>query len=277
MALFFLPFSATAQDEIPGYEIYIAEIGDDSAAPVNITDREGYDNQPAFSADGRHLYYTRMEADGQTELWDYDLESAKHTRLTNTAESEYSPTPVPGSQNLSMVRVEADMKQRLWQLDPGDGSLSLLLPEIEPVGYHAWLGADSVALFLLPEPFSLVIAATDGELTTVADNIGRSLHVHPVSKALLYVDQSATPWRIMALDTRSHEHEPLAELFPAQEDFTVSSSGTLWTGLDSKLYKFPAGAGDWQQVADFADHGIAGITRIAVSPDEKQVALVAVE
>ena len=271
------PLTLAAQDEIPGYEIFIADLSSETKVPVNITNRPGYDNQPSFSVDGTQLYYTRMETDSQTDIWVYNLKSGQNARLTETPESEYSPTPVPDKQALSMVRVEADLKQRLWQLNLEDGDFQLLLSDLEPVGYHAWIASDSVALFLLPEPFSLVVASINGDSKTIAEHIGRSLHLNPASEALLFVDQSQTPWQIMSADLVSNEHVQLAELFPAQEDFTVSRSGTLWTGLDSKLYKRAPGADDWQLVADYADHGISGITRIAVSTDERLVALVSAE
>jgi hypothetical protein len=275
--LFLLPAGVFAQDEIPGFDICLASISGQSEHVVNVTAQPGYDNQPAFSADGGQLYYTRMEEDGQTEIWVYGLDSGEHSRLTHSSESEYSPTPVPDAAAITMVRVEADGKQRLWQLDLADNSATLLLPDIEPVGYHAWLGAERIALFLLPEPFTLLLSDKAGETTSVATHIGRSLHFNSHSGALLYVDQSQTPWRVMSLAVDGSERTALAELFPAQEDFTVSSSGTLWTGFESKLYKMPAGTTEWRLVADFEQSGISAISRIAINADETAVALVAAE
>src|SRR5262245_47248359 len=40
--------------------------------PRRITDHAGYDNQPAFSPDGRALYFTSI-AEGQADTWRYDL------------------------------------------------------------------------------------------------------------------------------------------------------------------------------------------------------------
>src|SRR5687768_7555969 len=45
-----------------------------AGTPVRVTDRAGYDNQPAFAPDGRSLYFTRIEA-GNADIQRYDLKS----------------------------------------------------------------------------------------------------------------------------------------------------------------------------------------------------------
>ena len=62
--------------------------------------------------------------------------------MTETVESEYSPTPLPAADGFSTVRVEQDGTQRLWAFDSSGGAPRLLLETIQPVGYHGWLGAD---------------------------------------------------------------------------------------------------------------------------------------
>ena len=68
-----LPGHISAQDAIPGFDIFLARIAEPQAQPVNITATPGYENQPAFSPDGSQLYFTRMQADEQTDIWAYSL------------------------------------------------------------------------------------------------------------------------------------------------------------------------------------------------------------
>ena len=85
--------SSQAQDP-PGTEIYLVPLvsGDEAGSvtlgePVNVTERPGYDNQPAFHPDGQRLFYTAI-ADGQADIWIYDLEKKTRERLAQTPESE---------------------------------------------------------------------------------------------------------------------------------------------------------------------------------------------
>src|SRR5215831_541218 len=77
--------------------------------PKKITDFAGYNNQPVFMPDGKSILYTSNRTK-QTDIYRYDLETGRTTQVTNTPESEYSPTLMPDRKNISVVRVEADGK-----------------------------------------------------------------------------------------------------------------------------------------------------------------------
>src|SRR5262249_27966039 len=72
-------------------------------APANITNNPGYDNQPLFTADGRSILFTSIRASttlgpngaAQSDIYRYDIPTAQTTQVTNTPESEYSPTITP--------------------------------------------------------------------------------------------------------------------------------------------------------------------------------------
>ena len=84
------------------------------------------------------------------------------------------------------MRVEADGTQRLWQVANSDnarGETSVILPEIRPVGYYAWMDDRTVALFVLGQngqPSTLQVADTQtGKVEIVASDIGRSIQRMP--------------------------------------------------------------------------------------------------
>ena len=85
-----------------------------ASPPRNVTDRDAYDNQPFFLPDGKSFFYTCHQDDGQMDTCRYDLSEQSITRVTDTSEGEYSPTPMTNGSRFSVIRVESDGTQRLW-------------------------------------------------------------------------------------------------------------------------------------------------------------------
>ena len=264
----------------PGTDIYLYRLSR-SLVPfrqrlINITNRVGYDNQPAF--DGSTIYYTAQH-EGQTDI--YKFEDAKHVRFTNTPESEYSAALTPDAKALTVVRVERDSTQRLWRF-PLDGSApSLVLRDIKPVGYFAWLDTTTLALFVLGSPNSLQIADTrSGQGRVVANNIGRSIQRVPGTRRASFVQRVDDKWILKTVDPTprtdgSWEIETVATL-PDSADYVVwQSRDNLLTAAGSKLFRLRRPSKRWEQIADLAQHGIHRISRLALHPNGRELALVA--
>lgn len=265
----------------PGTDILLIEmplLPHEARAPLpeQLTNRPGYDNQPTFTPDGRYLLYTAIRDDGQADIYRIDLAQRTHTRLTHTPESEYSPTILPDADGFSVVRVEADTTQRLWAFDWAGEQPTLLLPEVAPVGYHAWADTQTVALFVLGEPPTLqLVDIRTGRADTVARDIGRSLHKVPGRAAVSFVQKTESgPWKIMLVDLETRAITPLAETLPGREDYAWTPDGRLLMADGAVLYLFDFDAGTWQPLADLESSGVAEITRLAVSPAGNLLALV---
>ncbi|HEX8853856.1 MAG TPA: hypothetical protein VF754_10235, partial [Pyrinomonadaceae bacterium] len=228
--------------------------------------------------DGRRLLYTSIRADGQADIYRHDLRDGQTVRLTETTESEYSPTLTPDGRFFSVIRVERDGTQRLWKFPLPGGQPVLVLERIRPVGYHAWIDARRLALFVLGEPHTLQLADTSTQQAeTLAQNIGRSIHRVPRQQRISFVHKSSdTEWLIKTYDLRTRQTQTLFKTLPASEDYAWTPQGSVLMAKDSKLFQLtPArGGGDWREVADFAAQGITRITRIAVSPQGDRVAFV---
>ncbi len=246
--------------------------------PVNITQHKGYDNQPSFTPDGTGVLYTSIRADGQTDIFRYDLEGKTTSQLTQTPESEYSPTVTPDQRYFSVIRVEADKTQRLWKFPiTGSGQPSLVLEQVKPVGYHCWLTADSLALFILGSPNSLQLArVSTGDTMRIEGSIGRSLHIVPGKKAVSFVHKrTATEWEIKQLDLQTRQITGIAPTLSGSEDFVWTPGGTLLMCQGTALFqRKPGMAQGWVQLADFGSLGIKQLTRLAIDPSGKTVALV---
>lgn len=248
--------------------------------PRNITARDGYDNQPAFSRDGRTLYFTSTREDAQADIYRIDLASGAMTRVTRTApESEYSAAEVPEGGAISVIRVERDSTQRLWRIPLDGGAESVILPALKPVGYHAWADANRLAMFVLGSPPVLVVGdVRSGRADTVMINVGRSLHRMPGGTHISFVSKAYEEnWYVMDLDVATSAMQPIAKLPKGTEDYAWFPDGRLIAGSGSKLYVCdPSKSAAWVEVADLAAAGVSNITRLAVSPVGDRLAIVAV-
>jgi hypothetical protein len=262
---------------LPKTEIWLLPMNSNEPAgqPVRLTKTAGYHNQPHFSDDSKRLFFTAEAEGSQTDIWVHDMQSGRQYVINTSAFSDFSPTPVPGQDALSVVRVEADGRQRLWRIDLGTGEESVLLERVEPVGYHAWLSANRVALFILGDTFDLQLAQLgQEEPVAVSTNIGRTLRVNRHTGELLFVNKNAAPWEIAGLNPVNHEIRPVMSLFPNIEDFEWDHQGRFWSGSGSKLYSSDPALDHWELAADLSEFGIVQITRIGASPDGRWLAIV---
>ncbi len=269
---------------LPATDIFLIQVvpgkGDLTLGDIkNITHRDGYDNQPSFLADGKHILYTSIREDNQADIYQYSIENDTTTRLTNTTESEYSPTVMHDGTHFSVVRVEKDSTQRLWKFNLDGTNPQLVLKGIKPVGYHCWLDSQWVALFVLGDPNLLVLTDIRNEKPiTIANNIGRALHPVPGANGMSFVEKlTDSTWYIKAFDFETKYSAMIIRTLPDKEDFAWLPDGTLLMGSGSTLYKFNVQSDTaWQKLADFSEQGITSITRIAVSPDGSSIAIVAI-
>jgi hypothetical protein len=285
-----LPTDASAQRSTPAPrsapppDVYVAPLmvargTVNVGAPLNITDRPGYDNQPAFLGDGSGIFFTSVRDDAQADIYRYDIASRRTTRVTTSApESEYSATPIEAGKAISVIRVERDSTQRLWKLPLGGGEPSVILERVKPVGYHAWADDNTLALFVLGNPNSLQLAdVRRGTADTIATGIGRSLHRAPGTRTISFVRKlSPTEWWIESLDVATRATTRLVQLPDGVEDYAWLPDGSVLCGRGSALLRWSGKAGEeWQTIADLSGAGIGGITRLAVSPRGDRLAFVA--
>ena len=244
--------------------------------PVKITTSAGYNNQPSFLPDGQSILYTSIR-DKQADIYRYDISSGATTQITNTPESEYSPTLMPDGKSISVVRVEADGTQRLWKFPLAGGTPSLILEKIKPVGYHLWVDDDTLALFVLGKPNTLqLVDLPTGKAEVIGDNPGRILRRVPHESKFSFVQKvSDQEWLIKTFDLKTRNIATFIKTFSGVEDYAWTPAGVLLMANGSKLFARKKSDFAWVELADFANAGLKGITRIAISPKGDRIAVVA--
>ena len=241
------------------------------------TDRDGYDNQPSFLLDGSAILHTSAVDRTQTEIMRLSA-PGESERVTQTSDvSEFSALQIPGQDAFSAIH-EIRGKQYLWRYDLSGEPLGPIFATAEPVGYHAWANEHVVAMFILGNPPTLQVGdAITGEIGVVAERPGRSIHRIPGTEEISFVRKvSDEEWWIERFDPAdgTAESERIARTLPGREDYAWTPEGEILMGDGSKLYAWSP-ASEWTEIADFSDLGVAGITRLAVSPDGGRIAIVA--
>src|SRR5262245_65212853 len=118
----FLGAAQTGQSQATDRDIFLVSLSKSGGKLVatgvrNLTNRPGYDNQPNWSRDGSAIFFTSVREGEQADIYRMNPASGEATRVTLTSpESEYSATPIPGRNAISVIRVERDSTQRLWNV-----------------------------------------------------------------------------------------------------------------------------------------------------------------
>ncbi len=272
----------------PATQLYLAKIKVKSSGVKigkfqKISQFKGYNNQPHFAANGKVVYYTANQGGKQTDIFAYQVKSGKTTRLTNTQTSEYSPTLMPDGQHFSCIMVEADGTQRLWKF-PLKGLLkagkpSLVLPNIKPVGYHAWVNQDALILFVLGDknkPNTLQMASAKNDRAKVVfEQIGRCFGKLPKqANTMSFVHKPKNgQWTIKQLNTNTQAQTDITPTLKGSEDYVWTKNGGIIMGQGAKLFLWKPGKA-WKEIADVSTNGIKKITRLAINPQNNLLVIV---
>jgi hypothetical protein len=254
--------------------------------PLPVSTAPGYDNQPMFSADGQRLLFAANRDGRQIDVFLFDRRTRQVSQLTETPENENSPTWLPDGVGdpggFSVVRTEADKTQRLWRFDPRGRNPQLVLADVKPVGYHTWIDAQTLALFVLGPPATLRLASTtDGRAAIVAEGIGRSLQRVPGARLVSFVQKepSGEFW-IKEIDAGSKAIAPLVKAGDGTVERDVAwmpDGRTLLMSTGTKVLSWTRGESSWTEVFDAASHQLGVVSRMAVSPQGDAIAIVVAE
>ena len=266
----------------PPTDIFLAPIRLLASAPtmgparVASENPKGYDNQPFFGPDGRAMLFTSNRDGKQTDIYFLELQTRQIRQFTKPAESEYSPTLMPDDAGVSVIRVEADGTQRVWRFGEGGATPAVVAPAVKPAGYHAWIDAGRLAVYVLGKPATLqIVELATGKATVVATDIGRALLNRP-GGTISFVQREAGVWRVKEWVPASGE---IRDLVPALEgsaerDAAWAPDGTLFMTREGEVHWWRPGQAGWTLLST---PEIGTLSRLAISPDGRWMALVAAE
>lgn len=292
--------AALAADPPPDLAVVLARL--DVAAGtvrdvVNITPAKGANFQASFLRDGSGVLYV-SDRTGSTNVYRYDIASGKTSAVTQVAYNLYSPTPLPDGSGFSAIRVvNADpnygiesKEPSLWRFGWDGQPAGPVIPTMR-VGYHAWIDAQRLAIFIVDDvadrnahQAQLFNRAT-GKATPLTAKPGRSLGRTPDGKRATFVDQTdPSHWRIMAMGEGDAEPQVLVEtpVIPSGPDgekdknrsqyFAWLPDGSLLMARGNLLLRWDGKPGN--SFTTFAEiPGLDGsIRNIAASPDGTRLA-----
>ncbi len=272
---------ATIAISQPNTEVYTMDLSfSDAHFKVsnfqNISQNEGYDNQPSFTPEGQLLFAKTRNA--QTDIALYDFASNTTEWLYDTTEGgEYSPQFIPKSKDVAAVRLDPDGKQRLYRYSLNEAPKELI--ENLQVAYYTFYDENRMLGSVLSgNNLDLVLSNLISKKTdTLLEASGRSIHNVPRSDAMSYTSVNEEGnWDVYQLDMESLESFFVVQLPIGIQDHIWLDDTKLLIGSGNKLFLYDLfGNGEWNQVANLSENNIENITRLAVSPNGKKMALVA--
>lgn len=262
-------------------EVYLADIlsnekGMTLGTPVNISNNEGYDNQPSF-LDEDHILFSSTR-NNQTDIALYSISKDTKTWISKTPDgSEYSPLKIPGKEAVSAIRLDVDGLQRLYQYDLRTGASKELIEDLK-IGYHVWYNDHIIVCTVLIENrMDLVVSnINEGTNYTVQKNVGRSLHKIPNSNLISFISKAEKTFEIKSLNPIARTTKTLNYIWNGREDITWLSEHTILASTEKVIAQVPADTtGIWHVFHQFEPLELYKMSRMAVSPDGKKLAIVA--
>lgn len=243
----------------------------------NISNNPGYDNQPAFQSNTLLLYAANRN--GQTDIAQYSLKFEKQFWVHESeGSSQYSPQPIPDSPHLTSIHLKPSGYQRLYRHHLTTGNLNLAHPDLQVAYYAMFNDRMLLASVLGMGNLDLVWADLEtGKVDTLLTRSGRSIHRMVDGKAMSYtaINEEGN-WDVFQFEPPSRESFFVVQLPVGVQDHVWLDDTRLLIGSGSKLFLYdPFRTDKWMEVADLSPSGLENITRMAVSPDRKHLALVA--
>nr|WP_321228376.1 nuclear transport factor 2 family protein [uncultured Psychroserpens sp.] len=268
----FLLVNAQSNTEIFFYDIETNSSKIELKNAKNLSNNEGYDNQPAFLND-RYIVFasTRNE---QTDIAKYDMRYDSKSWLNFSEGGEYTPLKIPNKNEISAVRLDKDGKQRLYSYNMSNGSSTELVADLV-VAYYTWFNENTIVSAVIEgDDLNLYVTnLQDGSNHKYASKVGRSFHRIPNSNLVSFISkENENQWQIKSLNPKTGVTKVIANTMTGVEDICWLDGKTIFSGKDNLLYKLTLKRdNDWKQVANLSSEGIIKITRLATNAESNKL------
>ena len=292
-ALTLLIATAAAQEmdekkplELPECDIFLFDLVETSdemkiSNGRNVTERKGYDNQPWFTPDSKSFLFSANQEPDRTDVFEYFIESGETKQVTNSPTQEYSPQVSPDNKTISFVTDGETANQSIWFGDRNFQRFQWLLQnqgDREPVGYYSWNRSTGYVLFWSRYGFSMRLVHETKPIShyVSGDAIPTTPHIVPGTSNFSFMHQQGNGqvW-IKELNPETLAVRPLTPVAGNSRHYGWTPGGRILMCDGTKLVQWlPEFKDGWKPVADLDVFGLMNVTRVAVSPDGKQLAVV---
>jgi len=263
-------------------EIFVFDIANSENAlelsnMKNISNDEGYDNQPFFQDNNSVVFAGNNN--GSTDIATVSLSDyKKEFYYQKTNGGEFSPQSIPDSRLIAAVRLDTSGLQRLYSYNSQTKNSEALRKDI-PVAYFSFYDASHLlASVLAEEKLDLIFFNLKNNThQPIVKNSGRSLSKIPKKEAMSYTASNEDGYLdIFQLDVKDLQSYFICELPLGIQDYAWLNDSQLIVGSNTSILMYDLfGDGEWEKVGDVGEFKIKSITRLAVSPNGKKIALVA--
>jgi TolB protein len=251
-------------------------------SPRKLTGDRGISSQPAFSPDGKAIFYVsrRDSANSQSDVYRIDLKTGNETRITATSEMENSPTVTPDGQ-LMVIRWTPPTLFREWGpwiYDMKGNPLRGVLPGPDTVGYYVRIDPNRFAMVRPKSRTTVAIFDTRDKSMKDVDLPVANLppQLIPGQKAISYTrPDSVGRNTIRRLDLRSMDTSTIAPALTGRIAHAWTPRGFVLMGKGNNVFALRPGAeSTWRRVATFRDPELQSVTTYVVSPAGDKLILI---
>jgi hypothetical protein len=268
----------------PNTDVYVFDLNLENnkvelSNPKNISNNDGYDNQPSFLNNTSILFASTRSDQTDIRLFNIEAGSVSSWISDTPTGSEYSPLKIPNKNAISAIRLDLDGLQRLYNYDIKTGNSKPILKN-QKVGYQIWYNEDILVTTVLVENrMDLVVNnLKDKTNYTFQKNVGRSLSKIPNTNLVSFISKEGSSWQIKSIHPVTGAIKTIANTYGKSEDICWLKDGSILTGDGKSILRInPKTDIQWETIQHFKEEEINNITRIAVSQNSKRLAFVAEE
>lgn len=281
----FLTFNLAGQ--IPPSSIYLVQpsrvnsltLTDDHPKYLTNFNPNGYNNHPFFVDNDRLIISSKMPNQAEPDLFELNTAAQTLKKLTQTTSGEYSMSRLPESGDLTFIRqenFESETLIRVWGF-PNDNleSSQPLFPHLINTGYHCWLNANQIVLFIVEGSNRLVLTDREGlNFTTITEYPGRCFKLLPNGNLIYLSDFPDEGPMLKIFNPNTSSSFYLAQPIGEVQDFEVANENIIMA-KGKRIFKldWTQDSPEWTEFSNLEVIPGRQITRMALS-NNGQLAIV---
>ncbi|NNE98141.1 MAG: hypothetical protein HKN25_03885 [Pyrinomonadaceae bacterium] len=243
----------------------------------NITNNKSYDNQPSFSLDGKSILFTSGRNSGNFDIFEYSIADKNISELISSENGEYTAKEFDKNTVMFVREGKNDQGMGVWKFDRRTRKSMPALKNKEPIAYYAF-NRKGDALVWIRYAFMMHWVNPESSINRFVANYAQPSvpHLIPGTDKFSFMQRHPDDslW-IKEFDPATRAVRPIVPAKDGEKDYAWMPDGSLLIGSGSKLFSFNGKTDkSWKEAADLKVSGIKDITRMAVSPDGKNLALV---